>query len=445
MIRPRRRGPVVRPWALAAPVIVLLLAAPLLRPLRAPGQATPRERVTLESVRAILHDGTLQLDPRRLSPADPVLVVDGRTFSQDPPAYDAMLAGVGWGVERFGVRADTNPHLFAYLLTFFAVTLPTAVAGGLVYRTTRLFELTRPWRFGLTLACVLASGWFAYATALLPHATAAAGVVAAIASAGQFAQAKRPGRSVGWLAVGGLCAAAAGVIEPLALWSLVAVAMTAITAKTKTRWRVFGLILTLAGAAAPIALHLTLNTPVTGDWRPPRWHVTGPAFVPDVIPDEYDAAPSGWAGLGLGVSRLLTLTVGEHGLLSHFPVLLLGIVGAAMALRRHWTMQIKAMAGATLLALVAICVYKMIGRPDTIDDGYAAPRLAVVAPVLMLWAGTWLRRQHGPAVWAVTGVALAVSVAATLVGAASPPPVDGYSDYTFAEAIERMVMDGRER
>jgi hypothetical protein len=434
----------VRPWALAVPVIVLILAAPLLRPLRAPVGASPRERVTLESVRSVLVEGTLLLNPGRLQPADPVLVTGGRIFSQDPPVYDAVLAGVGWGVERFGVRVATNPSLFAYLLTLFAVTLPTAIAGGLIYRATRVFELPRPWRFGLALACVFASGWFAYATVLLPHAPAAALAVSAITCAVQFAQSKRPGRALGWLALGGLCGATAGVIEPLAIWALGAVALAAVTARTQRRWRVFGLILTIAGAAAPLALHLTLNSAMTGDWRPPRWHVMLPTSVPAAtVIDDYDAVPSGWSGLGRGVGRLLTLTVGEHGLLSHFPVLLLGLVGSAMALRRHWTGQIKALAAATVTALVVICVYKMIARPDAIDAGYAAPRLATVAPVLLLWAGTWLRRKHGTTVWILAGVALAVSTAATLIGAASPPPAEAYSRYTFVEAIERLVRGDR--
>ena len=434
----RRDRPLVRPWALAGPLLVLMLAAPLLRPLRSPGMATPAERVTLESVRAILHDGTLALDAGRLQRNDPVLRIDNRTFSQDPPAYDVILAGVGWCIERFGVRTDANPHLFAYLLTLFAITLPTAVAGGLVYRTARVFELRRQLRFGLARATVLATGWFAYATTLQSHALAAAGVMAAIAATVQFAQSRLPGRAVGWLGVAGFCAAGAAVIEPLALWSLVAVLGATLAARAAVRWRVAGVILAFAGAAAPFVLHMTLNTAIVGDWRPPRWHVTNGSHATPVLDEEDDVVPDGWSGLGRGVGRLLTFTVGEHGLLSHFPILLVGLAGAALVVRRHWVGSLKVLAGGTLLALAVTLVYKMIVRPDAIDAGYAAPRLAIFAPVILLWAGAWLRRRHGPVVWTVTLIALVVSAGATLVGAITPRPTDGYSHYTLAEAVERL-------
>lgn len=446
MTRPKRRKrPLVRPWALAGPILILLIAAPLLGPLWAPGQSAPAEHVSFEAVRSALVRGSLELDPKRLSGIDPVLRVNGRTFSQDPPAYDVVLAGVGWAIDRSGVKVDQSPVLFMYLLTFFAITFPTAVAGGLVYRTGRLFELGRPWRFGLTLACVLSSGWFAYATTLRPHALAAAGVMAAIASVAQFISTNRAGMGIGWLAAGGFCAAGAGVIEPMALWVLPVVMLAALTAKTYWRWRIGGLLLAIAGAAGPIAVHVSINPAITGDFFPPRWHMVNPpaplaASAPDEPPGEPESPPTGWTNLGRGISRLTNLTVGEHGLFSHFPVLLIGLAGAGLVLTRHWPWPIKSMAGGTLLALACVLVYKMIARPDAIDTGYAAPRLVIFAPAVLLWAGAWLRRPRGAVVWVLTILALLISTGATIVGAISTPPRNGYSHYTFAEAIERLAL-----
>ena len=427
-------------------MIVLMLLAPLLRPLRSPGVATARERATLEAVRAVLHDKTLALNAASLGPGAAVLRVGDRAFSQDPPVFDVALAGVGWAIERGGVRADVNPNFFAYLLTLFAVALPTAVAGGLVYRTARVFELPRTWRFGLALSCVLATGWLSYATVLLPHAPAAAGVMAAIAGVVQFAGAKRPGRAVGWLLLSGLFAALAGVIEPLAMWTLAAVLVAVVSSKVPVRWRVAGVVLTLAGAAAPIAMHLTINPRITGDWRPPRWHVyTPPPPAPASEPDDADdGGPTGWQTLGRGVGRLIGLTVGSHGLFSHFPVLIVGVAGAGLIVRRHWTGAIKALAAATLVAVALALAYRMTARPDAVDANYAAPRLVVFAPALMIWAGAFLRRSHGTLVWIAMGVALGISVLTTLLGALSVAPPDGYSHYTFAQAIERLVLPSRE-
>lgn len=442
MKRPNRsKRPLVRPWAMACPILVLLIAAPLLRPLRSPGMASPREHVTFEAVRSVLVDRSLIIDPKRLMPGDPVLRIEGRTFSQDPPAFDIYLAGVGWAIERGGVWPDVSPLLFTYLLTLFAITLPTAIAGGLIYRTARLFELPREWRFGLALACVLATGWFSYATVLLPHALAAAGVIAAIASVGQFVQSQRPGLAVGWMAAAGVCAGGATVIEPMAVWSLAAVLVAAAVAATQWRWRVAGVILTIAGAAGPLAVHGATNPAITGDWLPPRWHVYDRVIAPSTtIPDEPESPPSGWAPLGRGVGRLINLTVGEHGLLSHFPVLLFGVAGAGMVVTRHWPRAMKVLAGGTIATLALILIYKMAVRSDAIDAGFAAPRLVIIAPALLLWSGAWLRRRHGPVVWTATGIALLISTAATLIGAASPAPPDGFTHYTLAEAIERLVI-----
>ena len=406
--------------------------------------------MTLEAARAVLRDGTLAIDPKRLLPDDPVLVrADGRTFAQDPPAYDVALAGVGWAVERVGVSSDANPVLFPYLLTLFASAVPTAVAGGLLYRTGRWFELDRGWRFVLALAGVLATGWASYATVLQPHAPATALVVAAVASVGQYTQAKRAGRAVGWLFAGGFCGALALVIEPLAGWALLAVLAAAAVAEVAVRWRVLGVLLVLAGAAGPVTLHGVLNRSIAGDWRPPRWHAhapppstSGPADT-DTNGDDGDEVPSAWAGLGRGLSRLLDLTVGTHGLLSHFPVLLLGVAGTALMVRRHWTRAVKAVAFVTTAGLVVTLLYKSAGPGDAIDAGYAAPRLSVFAPVLLLWAGAWLRRRHGAVVWTVSGIALAASVIATVLGAAAPEPAGGYTHYTLAEAAERLFVPTR--
>jgi hypothetical protein len=231
----------------------------------------------------------------------------------------------------------------------------------------------------------------------------------------------------------------------MAIWMLPVILLAAMTARTLWRWRIFGVVLTLAGAAGPIAVHASINPAITGDWLPPRWHMAHPPVplvttMPEEPPGEPESPPTGWTKLGRGISRLVSLTVGDHGLFSHFPVLILGLAGAGLVLTRHWPWPIKATAGGMLVALLSVLVYKMVARTDLIDAGYAAPRLVVFAPAILLWAGVWLRRPHGAAVWVVTGIALAISTTATIVGAISTPPRTGYSHYTFAEALERLAL-----
>src|SRR5690242_88917 len=51
--RRMRSRQVVRPWALCAPVVVLLIALPLLRPLRSPTDASENELSRLAAIQAM--------------------------------------------------------------------------------------------------------------------------------------------------------------------------------------------------------------------------------------------------------------------------------------------------------------------------------------------------------------------------------------------------------
>ncbi|MGN6507151.1 MAG: hypothetical protein ACTHM6_16475 [Tepidisphaeraceae bacterium] len=434
----------VRPWAMAGPILVLLIAAPLIRPLFAPGMMSDRERVALDSVWSILRHGTLALNAKAYANNEAVIHVGDRVFSADPPAYAITLSGVAWCIERTGIRFETNPNLLNYLLIFFAITLPTAVACGLIYRMTRVFELKRPWRVGLALACVVATGWISYAVALLPHALVAALVIVAMTSIVYVAQAKRPGRVIGLLFVGGFAAALATVIEPMAAWTLPMLLGAVFLIALPWRWRVPAVLLIVAGAAGPIALHVSVNRQITGDLLPPRWHAqTLPAVAtPMVAPslgDEADGLDTSvWLTLGRGLNRFLIFTIGTHGVFSHFPILLIGVAGAGMILRRHWPRGLKWMVAASVGGLFVLLIYKSVVRIDEADEDFAAPRLILMLPPLLLWGGAWLRREHSGWVWTVAGIGLAVSVGASLIGATSPAPPGGYQHFTVAEAASRL-------
>src|SRR5262245_27388544 len=54
-------GPLVRPLALAGPVLVLLIALPLLRPLRHPLDMSQDENLRLASIRALVEHRSLHL------------------------------------------------------------------------------------------------------------------------------------------------------------------------------------------------------------------------------------------------------------------------------------------------------------------------------------------------------------------------------------------------
>src|SRR6476620_11206862 len=57
-----RSRQVVRPWALCAPVVVLLIALPLLRPLRSPGDISENELSRLATIQSLVEHDSLVIN-----------------------------------------------------------------------------------------------------------------------------------------------------------------------------------------------------------------------------------------------------------------------------------------------------------------------------------------------------------------------------------------------
>src|SRR5215212_6788755 len=197
----RERGPMVRPWGLAAPILVLIVCLPLLRPLRQ-ADMSGNEASRLATVRAIVEKHTLAIDGAEVYPTEGQITTaksgGERHYSPQPPVMAALLAGPYWVMHKIGLTFESNQALAVYLLTLIGVTLPVAAAAGLVYRMGRLFELTRPWRTTLAIAAVFASGLVSYATVLNSHAPAAFFVVAACGSFFHAGLTRRVVRSFAW-------------------------------------------------------------------------------------------------------------------------------------------------------------------------------------------------------------------------------------------------------
>ena len=154
----------MRPWALSAPIVVLLICLPLLRPLRHPDplQISDDEQARLATIQAVVEQHTLQIQrtdffqikqASLFATRDVIRVKHGdepeRWYSDQSPVMSVLLSGPYWVMHRWGVTFKRNPVLVEYLLTLFGVTLPIALAAGLLYRMGRIFELKRPARAGL--------------------------------------------------------------------------------------------------------------------------------------------------------------------------------------------------------------------------------------------------------------------------------------------------------
>ncbi|HEV7300965.1 MAG TPA: hypothetical protein VGN72_16480 [Tepidisphaeraceae bacterium] len=437
----------VRPWALAVPILVLLICLPLLRPLRHadPRQISDHEIARLATVQAMVERGTLALDFDTFQPEQNVIEVREEFYADQPPVFSALLASAYWSMHRLDVTFATHPALVTYLLTVLGTTLPAAGIAGLVYRMGRLFELPRIWRTALAAVVVFGGGVLAYATVLNEHVPAAALVMSSAACLVHIALIKRRLSASVWLTLAGFCAALAMTVDLTAAAFAPLLGGVVLALPWSRLTRAGALLLYILGMVPPILLHLALTIPVTGDWRPGNLH---PELAAPLALAPYDAFDSDdWDddltdnGYGTLVLRSL-IRVGDtlfggNGLLSHFPILILGALGISMVMHRHWPNSTKMLAVASAAAAIGVIVLAAIDQPG--DPGYASRWFVVVMPMLTFWIGAWLRRPHRPLSWALAGIVLAFSTLITFIGATGPLPRDGFTGYTAADAFDRLI------
>jgi hypothetical protein len=314
----------------------------------------------------------------------------------------------------------------------------------------RIFELKRPVRAGLALAVVIGSGWISYATVLSAGAAAAALVVTSAACLVQATLTHRRFAAFAWVALSGLCAALASTYELTALAFLVFLLLVVAVFRWPVLPRFGAVALYVAAAMGPLLLYATLNRSITGDLRPGFMHTELAQLAVD-LPDDQRAAgdptwtdddddvPSMLRSTSRGCERFLTSLVGTHGVLTHFPVLILGLIGVSMVMHRNWPATTKVMAGATVLAAIGIIVGYTLQRPDWNDAMFANRWFLVFMPLMLFWAGAWLRRRHHPATWVVAAALWSISAGIALLGATDPQPRQGYSRYTAAGAFMHLV------
>jgi hypothetical protein len=142
--------------------------------------------------------------------------------------------------------------------------------------------------------------------------------------------------------------------------------------------------------------------------------------------------------IGTTTHPWLAVTIGSHGVLSHFPVLLLGIAGVFAVMHRHWPVHVKVLAAGSLFAMLAALVGLVVSGIDLRQAMFANRFAVVTLPTLALWTGAWARRSHHPATWSAAVVLLVVSLIVTLLGATSPMPPGGYERFTAWESAHRL-------
>lgn len=456
-IRSYMQRPLVRPWALAGPVLVLILCLPMLRPLRQPDSAKwgDEEQMIASTVQAVVEQHSLAIDKSVFSDNPVAIEHEGHRYSPYPPMVALLLAPIYWVLLRQGLDYGGNLIFVHYLLILIGMALPTAMCVVMIYRLGRMFVLHRILRVALGLASVLATGLITYSVVMNRHAPAAALLLAAVTCISHLIVTGHPYRDLLMSALAGLLAALAATVDPPAIALATLLCLVLLAMRWNAATRIGSVVLFLAGGAPVILLNIVLlhsiGIPLEAVFSAPQPQGMPSLVLPTVstsnidaaVPPSYDdeldteGAPSAiqaiWARVAVVIGRLLEGAVGEHGLLSHFPILTVGVLGAVLALHRNWTAATKALAAVTLFAAVLLIGAFSLQEPVA-GMSYGTPWFVATAPVLLLWAGVWLKRGHRAQSWVTTGCVLAFSVIVGIVGMTDPVPRRGYRGYSFAEA-----------
>ena len=469
MLVMRRTGsqPLVRPWALASPILVLLLALPLLRPLRHPdaNQVSDDEAARLATIAAAVEHHSLSLEGLDLGSGVPLpdtglIRAHGHIYSRQPPVMAVLLSGPYWVMSRWHLTLRESPILAPYLLTLFGVTIPVALAAGLIYKMGRVFELRRQVRCALAAAVVFGSGMFSYAVVLNPHASAAALVLGSAGALIYVANSRKPRRNIWWLIAAGGCAGLAMTLDPPAAVFPIPLMLTIFAMRWPIVRRTAGAALFALGVVPPVYLHLALNFPITGDWKPALLHrelevsrtgdsakmatwssvgeALAPAGRPDLDPDDDLPLVTGWHAWVRPVTRLIGCLFGAPGLLTPFPGLIVGGLGMVGVLRGNWPGPIRAVAISSAVGAILIMLAYSLTWADVRGAMFANRWFVAFLPLTLFWAGGWIRREHHYLQWTAACVLLIFSVGVGVVGATDPLPRDGYDQYTAAAAAQKL-------
>lgn len=456
-------GPMVRPWALMGPILILLLCLPMLRPLRHPTQVSTDELLTLLTVQSIVENQTAALPPAwaMAIPNDRRIVTEYGIYAAQPPMLAVLLSIPAEIMEWMGLGFEEHPTLLAYVLTLLGSAIPAALAAGFVYRMTRMFELDRRWRALLGLVVVAGSGLLSYAVVINPHVPAAVLVLGAATCLVHITRSPNVARSFGFFVIAGASALLAATLDPLALIPAMLLVAVIATFRMPIWQRGTGIALYALGAMLPLMVHWTWNQPITGSIWPagtriesvsPLTGYAGGEQISESVNrvrtggsehEHFVDEPAGVGTVWSSVVWLWLAMVGSHGLLSHFPVIVLGVIGVFAVMHRHWPVHTKVLAGVTLATAGGTVLLFMFRRIDLADAMFANRHFVVFLPLLLVWAGAWLRRPHKRVAWVAAGVLVLFTTVVAVIGMTNPSPPHGYTRYTAYQALQRIAQPER--
>ncbi len=176
----------------------------------------------------------------------------------------------------------------------------------------------------------------------------------------------------------------------------------------------------ILGGLIPLAAHLIINMPITGDWRPPNMHAELMIFPGSVWTQETLTGVGGlaWDSILEWESYLWHMTFGTKGFFTHNPLIFLGLIGLIVALIRPrpqggaegvW-FDLPPLQDRVLAACIALGVAALMANYSLLSNNYGGAAYSVrwfvvLIPLLLPYALTALIKARGR--WRLVGWGLA--------------------------------------
>jgi hypothetical protein len=380
-----------RPWLLGLAYFAALLPLTLHHPETMKSGNVMSRYVTIE---AIIEKGTLAVERtpmitmRITRPVDLVRFGD-HYYSDKPPVLAALATPIYGGLVLVGVRFTSGGgaiFLVNLAITWLTVGVASAMALVWLRRLLQAVPIAPAVADLLTLGFGFGTQLLTYAVTFNNHSVAAALILGAMA----LTLLERPGPgAAGNRFRGGLLTGFAAVID-LPAGCLMLAGLGSIQAM-RARWVPWAFAL---GAVGPLLLHGWLQSRVTGtplpvEMYPEAFNYPGSFWqTPDGTFQEYGPR---W-GFGL------ELLIGPPGWLTLTPVLIFGLVGLAMVLRRRGD-PLRPMAAVVAGSLVVLVVYYtwIVRRTDFAGQSFGTRHLLAITPAVYFFAVEALARLRGRA------------------------------------------------
>ncbi len=370
---------------------VLVLTVPFLRTLST--QPASRYLFTV----AVVDDGTVTLDPYRSSLGDDQAIVDGRVISDKAPYQPFATMPVYWAYRAAGgdpFPADVPTGALGetatvglWLVTLVSSALPAAALAVVIHRhaATLAPAVAAP----VALALVVGTVVLPFGSMLFGHVLAALTGFAAW----HLVRAEHP-RAARLVGAGALLGASIGVEYPQIVVAAVVGVASIVLLRQRAAWVAAGGVLGIAPLLAYNSI--VFGSPFTTAYQGhlPNFHGSGAFGVYNLV------APQP-RQLGLAL-------IGDRGLLTLTPVVLIALVACVVAIRRRTPARTDA-----VVALVLLAVFVLI---STGIDGYggSSPGPRYLVPIIPFFAHplaeafvSWRRLSVGAALWGAGWMVLA--------------------------------------